>query len=244
MTRAHTTPTSVMAKPFSAFAAKLSSFAPLSESDLAVIAYLTKSVRNVNAHMSLLRPDDECHGTLVVLSGLAWSYRQRADGKRQNLSYLLPGDTFGLARLKSDGLGALSACTVALIGDDVLQAALEKSSQLADGIRIAGLVSEAILREWIVNLGSRSAIERIAHLFCELFTRLEAVSLVSGDSFAFPVNQAEVGATVGLSCVHVNRSLQQLRRAGFIELKSRVLHVKNRAELAALSGFNSDYLFP
>ncbi len=242
-TLAYAAQVSVRARPAGALATRLSSFATLAEFDLAAIASLTSSVRAIKPHMSLVRSDDDCRGTLVVLSGFACCHRQHAGGKRQNLSYMLPGDIFELARLKPDGLSALSACTVALVGSDTLQAALENHPQLADAIRIAGQVRDAISREWLVNLGSRSAIERIAHLFCELLARLEAIHLVTNDSFAFPVSQSELSATVGLSPVHVNRTLQELRRAGLIELKSRTLHVSNRAGLEALGGFKPDYLF-
>ncbi len=243
MTLAYATAKFVSPRAPSAFAAKLATFAPLADGDLTAIASLTLPVRNVRVHMSLVRPEDDLRGTLVVLSGFACCYRQHADGKRQNLSYMLPGDCFELDRLNPDGLAALSACTVVLIGSGTLRAVLENYPQLADAISVAARVRDAISREWLVNLGSRTAIQRIAHLFCELLARLETVRLVTDDSYSFPVSQAELSATVGLSPVHVNRTLQELRRAGLIELKCRTLHVTDRARLQALSGFNPDYLF-
>ena len=104
------------------------------------------------------------------------------------------------------------------------------------------LVDEAILREWLVNVGSRSAVERLAHLFCELLVRLRAVDRTEGDSFELPVTQAELGDTTGLSNVHVNRSLQELRRQGLIELKGRRLTILNLPRLRAVAEFRSNYL--
>ena len=103
-------------------------------------------------------------------------------------------------------------------------------------------IEEATSREWLLNLGSRSAAERIAHLFCELLARLQTVDLASTESYAFPVSQSELSATVGLSPVHVNRTLQDLRRAGLIELHGRTLQIKDGPRLRAMAGFTPDYL--
>jgi CRP-like cAMP-binding protein len=107
---------------------------------------------------------------------------------------------------------------------------------------LATLVDEGVLREWIVNIGARNAKERIAHLMCELLARVKAVGLATGDSFELPITQSELGETMGLSPVHVNRTLKLLRADGLITFKGGQLVVLDAARLRAISSFNSSYL--
>jgi CRP-like cAMP-binding protein len=104
------------------------------------------------------------------------------------------------------------------------------------------LVEEAITREWIVNVGQRNALERTAHLFCELLYRFRAVGLNQGLSCTLPLTQVELAETLGLSAVHVNRTLQELRRQKLITLDDGRLTIQNLRILEELSFFNADYL--
>ncbi len=103
-------------------------------------------------------------------------------------------------------------------------------------------VDEAVLREWLVNIGSRQADQRIAHLFCELLLRLEAVGRVTDNSYAFPFTQTDVADTMGLSDVQVSRTLRELRGLNLITLKHRVLTILDVEQLKAYCGFNPNYL--
>lgn len=104
------------------------------------------------------------------------------------------------------------------------------------------LVDEATLREWLVNLGQRDAAERIAHLFCEIHLRLKSVGLADADSFGLPITQAELGDTMGISTVHANRALQDLRAQGLITMKDKEVVILDLARLKDVSGFNPNYL--
>ncbi len=104
------------------------------------------------------------------------------------------------------------------------------------------LVDGAVLREWLVNIGGRQADQRLAHLFCELLLRLEAVGRVTDNSYAFPFTQRDVADTMGLSDVQVSRSLRELRALGLIHLKRRVLTILDVERLKAYCGFNPNYL--
>jgi CRP-like cAMP-binding protein len=104
------------------------------------------------------------------------------------------------------------------------------------------LVEEAIAREWLVNVGQRNALERMAHLFCELLYRFRAVGLNQGLSCTLPLTQVELAETLGLSSVHVNRTLQELRRQKLITLNGGTLTIQNLRALEDLSFFNADYL--
>lgn len=116
--------------------------------------------------------------------------------------------------------------------------------QIARALRMATLVDEATSREWLMNVGCRSAVERIAHLFCELLVRLQVVGLASENSYELPITQLDIAGTTGLSNVHVNRSLQELRRQEMIELKGKRLTILNLPGLKALAEFRANYLHP
>jgi CRP-like cAMP-binding protein len=104
------------------------------------------------------------------------------------------------------------------------------------------LVDSAIFREWVVNVGRRTAYERIAHLLCELMTRLRAMDLAQGDTCELPVTQAELADATGLSAVHTNRTLQELRAEGLIRLEGRVLTALDWEGLKGAGGFDPAYL--
>ena len=104
------------------------------------------------------------------------------------------------------------------------------------------LVSTSIQREWIVNLGQRDAFERVGHLLCELYLRLDGVGLTMGNSCELPLVQTDLADATGLSAVHVNRTLKELRAAGLIVLKGRMLHIPDLAALKAATMFNPNYL--
>jgi CRP-like cAMP-binding protein len=106
----------------------------------------------------------------------------------------------------------------------------------------ATLVDEAVAREWIVNIGQRTALERTAHLFCELFHRLQAVELTRDTRCELPMTQTELGEAMGLSAVHVNRTLQELRREGLITLEDRELKILDLPRLEAVAMFDPAYL--
>jgi CRP-like cAMP-binding protein len=104
------------------------------------------------------------------------------------------------------------------------------------------LIHAAIYREWVENIGSREALSRVAHLICELAARLEVVGLLDDDTFRFPCTQQDLADACGLSTVHINRTLQELRRKGLIEWRSHTVSLLKRKDLEAVGDFSSDYL--
>ena len=106
----------------------------------------------------------------------------------------------------------------------------------------ATLVDEATLREWLVNVGQRPALTRVAHFFCELLLRLRAVGLAEDDGCDMPLTQEDLADVFGLTPVHVNRTLQELREAGLIVLRNRRLEIPDAERLKAFCGFNPNYL--
>jgi CRP-like cAMP-binding protein len=234
------------AAPGNPFIRKLEGFAALSDADRAMLERISANPRSIAPGTDLVREGDKPDGVFVVMEGMACRHKMRATGQRQIMAYLVPGDAGDLDVTLLDEMDhtvtTFSACQVVRIPPETVADLLEHHPQVARALRIGTLVDEATLREWLVNVGCRSAAERIAHLFCELLMRLRAVGLAPNDSYALPITQADLGDTTGLSNVHVNRTLQELRRQGLIELKGGRLTILNLPRLRALAEFKSNYL--
>ena len=225
---------------------KLEGFVTLSDADQAMLERISAQTRIVAPRTDLVREGDKPNGVFLVMEGFAGRLKHRANGARQIMAYLVPGDMGDLDVALLDRMDhtitTLSACKVVRIPPETVAELLEHHPQIARALRMSTLVDEATLREWLVNVGCRSAPERIAHLFCELLVRLQAVGLADDDSYDLPITQGDVADTTGLSNVHVNRSLQELRRQGLIELKGRRLTILNLPRLRALAEFKDNYL--
>jgi CRP-like cAMP-binding protein len=139
-------------------------------------------------------------------------------------------------------IGAIAPSKVATISPDDMLKLMHVYPTLTRALWWSTLVEEAIAREWIVNMGQRNALERMAHLFCELLYRFRAVGLNQGLSCTLPLTQVELAETLGLSSVHVNRTLQELRRQELITLNGGTLTIQNLPALEDLSFFNPEYL--
>lgn len=228
------------------FVRKLEGFAPLSVADRAMLERISANPRTVAPQTDLVREGDKPDGVFLILDGIACRQKMRATGVRQILAYLLPGDAcdIDVAMLETmdHTLTTLSACKVVRIAPETVAALMRHHPQIARALRITTLVDEATLREWLVNVGCRSALERVAHLFCELLVRLRAVGFGTEDSYDLPITQTDLADTTGLSSVHMNRTLQELRRQGLIELRSGRLKIVNLPHLKALAEFKANYL--
>jgi CRP-like cAMP-binding protein len=182
----------------------------------------------------------------LVLTGLAARAKTVPDGGRQIMAFLVPGDlcdveVFVLEAMDHDII-ALSDTTCALIPASVMEDVLTESSKLTKAMWWSTMTDSAVLRERIVDHGSRDARERIAHILCELLIRYRIVDATQGDSFPFPLTQEELAEATGMTPVHVNRVLQQLRADGLLELKNRVLTVLDPQGLKAVAQYESNYL--
>src|SRR5262249_33912982 len=137
---------------------------------------------------------------------------------------------------------ALTACDVALIPHQHLLAAIEKHPRLALALWSDTLLTAAIHREWVANVGRRPAYARIAHLFCELWFRLKSVGLSHNYTFDLPVTQTDLGDATGLSLVHVNRTIQRLRADGLISVSNGRVVLLDWQRLTEVAGFDPAYL--
>jgi CRP-like cAMP-binding protein len=225
---------------------KLSNFTKLSEEECAAVHDCTQDVHEFAAREDVISQGDRTAGVKLLLEGFACRYKVLEDGRRQIVAYFVPGDlcdlrVFILKRM-DHSIGAVVASKVAEIAPDDVLKLTHNFPSLTRALWWSTLVEEAIAREWIVNVGQRNALERMAHLFCELLYRFRAVGLNEGNSCTLPLTQVELAETLGLSSVHVNRTLQELRRQKLITLENSTLTIQDLDALKEVSFFNPDYL--
>jgi CRP-like cAMP-binding protein len=169
------------------------------------------------------------------------------EGQRQITELHVAGDFanlhgFTLGRLDHDVL-TLTDCVLAVAPHERVRALTEKHPRIARIYWFTTNLDAAISREWTLSLGQRSALARAASVFCELFDRLQIVGLTNGSTYDHPLTQRELAECVGLTVVHANRTLQQLRRRGLIELEDRKLTILDREGLEQVAEFDPSYLY-
>jgi CRP-like cAMP-binding protein len=225
---------------------KFERFARLSPDDRATLLRLgAQQIRHLAPHEDMFREGGRPLPLAVINAGWMCSYKLLEDGRRQIVGFFLPGDMSDPGVVMLDeidhSVSAITPVSVSEISRSGLDDLLSRP-RLSQALWWDWLVKMAIQREWALNLGQRDAFERLAHLFCELFLRLESVGLTSGDSCEWPLTQLDLAEASGLSAVHVNRTLQELRSAGFIVLRDHTLVIPNMAALQRVAMFNPGYL--
>ncbi|SFZ85807.1 cAMP-binding domain of CRP or a regulatory subunit of cAMP-dependent protein kinases [Devosia enhydra] len=228
------------------FMRRLNALVGLSDDDKSAILDSLTDARTARPRADLLRADDVIDGLSVVLEGFACRYKLLPDGRRQIVAFLVPGDFCDLRVLvveRADhAVAALAPTTTASITRDRLLSLVNTRPRLSRALWWSTLVEDAILREWLVNVGQRAAIERVSHLLCELYLRLEAVGLAADGRLELPVTQSELGDALGLSTVHINRTLRELRGQGLLETNGKSYFIRDLARLARVGIFSPDYL--
>ncbi len=224
---------------------KLEAFGPLPDEDKSLLDDIVGRPRKVAADQDIVREGEASPNVRLVVEGFACRYKLMKNGDRQIVAFLIPGDfcdqhVFILNAMDHSIATVSPAMVVDIPRDRILE--LKTRPAIERAMWWVSLVDEAILREWLLNNGRREAEERIAHLICEMHARLQVVGLADGNRFALPITQAELGDALGLSAIHVNRSLQTLRYQNLITLKYRELVIDDLAGLKALAEFDPNYL--
>lgn len=225
---------------------KLSCFTDLSDDDVRAIDMLCEHQITVEAKRNLIQEGERPNDVYLLLEGWGYRYKLLPDGGRHILAYLIPGDLCDIhifiLKTMDHSLGLLSPATVAVIPQEVILDVMDKHPRIERALWWATLVDEAVLREWLVNIGQRDAFKRIAHLFCELWMRMRAVGLASEGEFSLPLTQEELGDTMGLTGVHINRVLQRMRAADLIKLSQKRLTILDPQRLMNEAEFEPNYL--
>lgn len=194
------------------------------------------------------RDGDEVVSFPVLLSGWAARYQILRNGSRQITRLLLPGDAFYFDSspdaVAIEEVITLSRCAIVNIAHAEMSRVIDRVPAISEAMRNYGCMENAILASWIVNCGRRDALERMAHLICEVHFRLSLIGEASGDQFHFPLTQDDLADVLGLTPVHINRKLQQLRHEGLITLQSKQMKILDLRELQQIAGFDSAYLAP
>ncbi|MCW5715061.1 MAG: Crp/Fnr family transcriptional regulator [Bauldia sp.] len=183
---------------------------------------------------------------VALLDGFACRYKTVARGRRQITGLLLPGDFEdtqpALGGVPDHSVATVTACRVAMVPRRVLERLFRDHKAIEYGFQCFTQVELRTLREWLLNMGQRMADRQVAHLFCELLHRMGDIAMVVDRSFSLPFTQEELADVLGLSTVHVNRVLQELRRAGLVRLDQRRLTIVDYDALRILGEFDPAYL--
>lgn len=218
----------------------------ISGDDASALRALPNLIREVPEETVFVHEGDRPSQCCVIMSGFAFRSKVTEDGKRQILSFHPAGDmpdlhSLYLERMDHD-LTTLSAARLAFIEHRHINKLIEARPTIGRALWRETLVDGAIFRQWIVNLGTRSASARMAHLVAELRQRLSAVGLTVDDEFEFPITQAELAEALGISAVHVNRVIQSFRTAGVLDISRNRVRLKDIERLVEIGGFNELYL--
>ena len=225
---------------------KLEHYYPLSAAEKDVLKGAFSNVVTFASDQDIVREDDCPTNSNLLLEGMVCRYNSMPNGKRQILSFHTPGDVFDaqsfMIEKMDHSVGTLTACKIAALPHATMNQISEEHPRIARAMWKDTLVDAAIFRQWIVNVGRRDAYQRIAHLICELYTRLDVVDLTKDGTIIWPLTQAEVADATGLSTVHVNRILQELRAEKLIDLDRGKLQVLDWQGLKRAGEFDPKYL--
>lgn len=225
-------------------ARKFASLSPLSEADRNLIrANVRGSQRRIAARSHLLIEGADTPNGFMIVEGWAHVSRMLPDGRTQITCVLLPGDMhdldiFSEARPRYS-IGAITPLAVIDLSRDRLKFLVNQSPAIAKALWRNSLAASGRQQEWIATLGQRTALERLAYMFCELHDRLKAAGQAQGEQFAFPLTQSDLADMTGLTPIHVNRTLQVLRSRSLVHLSQRLLTIPDLPELQRIAMFSS-----
>lgn len=211
-----------------------------------VIRDLVAETRHVGEDEVIITAGESLNCSTLLLDGWLVRSKDLRSGERQVLEIHVAGDFadlhgYTLKRLDHD-VATITPCTIGLVPHQRLTDLTEKHPHLARVYWLSTNIDAAISREMALSLGKRSAISRMAHLFCELHLRLAVIGKTRDDTFDFPLTQRELSECLGLTVVHVNRTLQALRRKRLVEAQNRHIRILDKRGLEDIAEFDPAYL--
>jgi len=225
---------------------KLSAFVALSDTDLATLARFDRRRRSFEPGHELVHEGQEKAAAFILSDGWACSYKLLSDGERQIVDFQIPGDFLGLRsilfRTADHSIEALTRIEATeVLASDILDA-FAQAPRLATAVLWGASRDEAMVVEHLVNLGRRSADERMAHFLLELGARLNLVGVGDRTGFDCPLTQYHLADALGLSAVHVNRVLRHLREEGLVTFRNGRVAFDDFERLRSVAGFDTAYL--
>lgn len=232
--------------PLATWLRSLTSQVTLSKSDCDAILALAPEVRTHSAHYTLVREGERPTVCCVLVEGFAIRIKSTSSGERAIVGVQIPGDALDIQHLYLDcadhDVQMLTSGRLAAIPRSALRALAAEHPAIGHAFCMAAQVDASILREWLLNVGRRSARSRTAHLFCELAARLNARGLTVADAFELPMTQEQMGDVLGLTAVHINRTIKALEMEGLLCRSHRTVHVADWPGLRTAAEFDELYL--
>ena len=225
---------------------KLSLLAPLNEPDQAALLALPSNIRSLESGQYVVREGDLPTHSCLVVSGFAIRHKIAGNGGRQIVNVHLSGDMVDLQNslfsTADHNVQALSRMTAAFIPREALVELAFSRPSVGKALWLETLVEGSISREWITNIGRRDALTRVAHLLCEFAYRLDAVGIGPACEYELPMTQEQLADAVGLTPVHVNRTLKALDALELTKRSKKAVRITNLQKLAQIGDFRSTYL--
>lgn len=230
----------------SVLARKLNTFLPLSPDELKCLAEVQFPAVKVKRGSQLVHEGQTGHKAFVLQAGWACSYKDLPSGGRQIISFPIAGDCVGLRsvllRTADHSFEALTDAVVSPVDASRMLQIFSEFPRLGAAVLWAASRDEAMVVEHLVSIGRRSAIERTAHFFMELAERLSLVGLATETEFKCPLSQYVLADALGLSAIHVNRVLRQLREQDLLTVRRGTVRIHDLNRLRTLAGFQGGYL--
>lgn len=228
------------------FVRRLGTLSVLSQDDVSALLSLRGDLARLRGNADIVSAGQQFDHACLVVSGIVARFVQLSDGSRQFIAFHLPGDIADMHRVAAPSAGSalqtLSTATIVRIPAKDLKRIALASPTITQAFWAYAAVDAAVLAQWAVNVGRRDAKARMAHLLCEMGVRSESCGLGSRDEFILDASQAQIGDALGLTSVHVNRTLRALREAKLLSVDGRIVRIANWPSLAAMADFDPIYL--
>jgi len=218
----------------------------LSDEDAEALSNLPMQIKEVDADTLIVSEGDRPTKCCLVIQGFACRSKVTDSGRRQILSFHIPGDIPDLQslflRTMDHDLTTISEATLGFIDHSAVNTLIDARPSVGRALWRETLIDSAIFREWIVNVGVRPAAARMAHLLAELRERMASVGLAEDGTFHFPITQSDLAEALGLSAVHINRVLQSFRARRVLDLQRQQIIIVDHDKVLTEGGFDSSYL--
>jgi CRP-like cAMP-binding protein len=225
---------------------RLQTSSGISEEDIREVHELPITVREYPAERAVVRDGERATECCLIAEGFCVRSKTISDGRRQILSIHIPGEIPDLMSLflhvMDHDLSTLTPCTLGFIKHETLQKLHRRRPNVAEMFWRDTLIDSAMFREWIVNVGQRPAPARLAHVMVELRERLKVIGRADGNRFDMPLTQEQIGEALGITAVHANRVIKQLRQDGIVDLHRGRVTVLDEGKFQELADFDNRYL--
>lgn len=218
----------------------------ITSEECAALEGVLAETAEIGEGVDLVRAHDRPTRSTLLMEGWAARYIDLPDGRRQIVALHLPGDfidlhSFPVHRMDHSVL-TLTPCLVAYAPHSRLRALTEEYPHLTRVLWLSTLIDGAIMRQWLLSAGQRSARERLAHLLCELQHRLDIIHQAKSSSLVVPLTQQELGQALGITAIHANRIVQELRNSGLVTWRGFNVELLDEAALRSMADFDPTYL--